>query len=1426
MGVYAVKGVLLEGESTVKCSIPTAGDPEGAAARCLEFLLAGRTEKKILFGLCGHNAKIIAGLFGVNPLLEIEALQAGLAFLNIKAQAVISLGHENMYYLEVDPEGKVTYFNRNGQCAAGSGAFWHQQAARMGYSDWEMAEVAVTAGSAVKISGRCAVFAKSDMTHAINEGASQSAAANGMARALVDLLITGVSQNRIKGPGILLAMGGVANNKAVIKHLGEYCRHHSVDLVVPEGHEYINALGAAQKGTEIPLATLSQGKLSAGAYIPAHPLPPLNPDKVIYIKGDELQSTFDLSAVYLGVDCGSVSTKCALLDRQGHFIGGVYLPTSGRPALQVLELMKKVEQQYGCLVNGVRILACTTGSGRFLAQKILGAEYAVDEITCQAEGVKSLFCNEDLSIIEIGGEDSKFVQIKDGVLSDYSMNPVCAAGTGTFLENLADLLHVEIKEEFSQKAFKAEYAIDLGDTCTLLSQSTLVAAASRGLPLESQLASLAYSSARNYLNKTVENRPLEGKLIFTGATAKNHALASAFAADCGKDVYVPPHPELTGAIGAALVARSFHLDGEAYENSFSGLNRLNEYTLDKRDCLAVCEHEHNCVLDVIKFADGSKFIYGDRCGRYSGIEKKKTAGEMSDCLSFWEEKFWESAGQQNHSGKKVGIASGGLFYELYPFWAAFFRSLGVQLVLSGNSSEAILDQGKADLGAEMCLPLEVLVGHYRELAKKDLDYIFIPEVVNLEPLPWALRWPRSSSCPLLQLIRGVIIHSIDLPQEKVLYAQLNYRDGRERIFEQLLPVAKLLLDTNFSQKVFQEAVDSGYRAMETFQREIENEGRRIFEGLAADNQQVLALILGRSYTLYDSFVSKGLLYYAGERGLTALPQDYLLEYMRGWYEGRVNSALLDGRRDDFTRYMEQKIEQMDNIYPAQSQSILSAALIAQYLNENVKKSGLPHMNLVFQDPFKCGPNAMLRHYMGNMGGYLRLTLDEHTAAAGMITRLEAFKNTCRSRKIVSAAAFHSNKTNLVSDSGWDKILIPDATRLTPVWAALFESYGVEAFPLPRGSDRNMALARRYLNGEECLPFIQNMQDFLEYAEQNFDKTGKNGAVFFQGYACGPCRYGLYAHTQSLILNRAGYGAGKICAIKMGDIVKRFGLEFVVSAFDSTVVIDLLYKMLHATRPYEQDKGLAEKLFEAYCSEASRIMRSHRFKWPSLITGNHLEPFENLIANAAKQFTAILRNGRRRPRILLGGEFYVRLDDRGNLGAIEQIEAAGGEVCLAPASELFLYTAYIGYLEAARQFALDKSLSHFASRLGKDFILRLALRDEHRLIKSASELLLGLEEPTPREIMELSRPYVSDHYGGEPPMTIGRTAAFAGRERVAAAIFVAPFNCLPASVVEAQQKALSAKLGFPIATIYYDGRDNASREELINSLVFQAGQNIG
>lgn len=1423
VGVFAAKGVLVDHDRTSVVTFPIAGRPVEAAGKCIDHLLENYGNREIKIGVTGQNAALVAESVGIKPLLEIEALQAGLMHYRIKAKYVLSLGHENMHYLEMDGEGQIEYFSRNGQCAAGSGSFWYQQATRMGYNDRELAVVALEAESAVPISGRCAVFAKSDMTHAINEGATQSAVSAGMAKALVENVITGVARNRIKGDGLLAAVGGVANNGAVLKYLKEHCSQVGVDVMVPANHEYINAIGAAVKGITVRISVITEKKLRTPPYKPENPLPPLDPDTVNYILPEQKKTAYDLSKIYLGVDCGSVSTKCVLLDGNGIQIGGIYLPTTGRPALQVLELMKKVDEAYGELIGDVPIVACTTGSGRFLSQKILNAEYAVDEITCQAEGVKSLFPDDKtLSIIEIGGEDSKYIKLEKGMLFDYNMNPVCAAGTGTFLENLAELLEIDIKGEFSEKAFAAEYAVDLGDICTIISQSILASASARGLPLNEQLVSLAYSSAQNYLSRTVDKRPLDGRLIFAGATAKNHALAAALSAVTRQKIYVPPEPELTGALGSALMALKFHQMKIKGDYSFRSLKKIMHFEVSKRPCRAECKYDHNCMLNIISFTDGNKFIYGDRCGRYSGLEKADKGNELPDYAAERLALMEKVAPEPPEKGPRIGIARGGLYFDYYPYWAAFFKTLGARVIRSGETKAETLQKGKISLDSEMCYPMKVLIGHYRELSEKDLDYIFIPEIIDMEAMPWAPQWPRSFVCPLLQTVRGTVANSVAIDKEKILYAKLNYRSGIGRLRYQLKAIARKVMGKRFNENIFEQALENAENASENLRKEIVRVAEDSLKRLRENPDQPAVVFLSRGYTLYDEFVSKKAVRYARQTGMIALPHEYLVVYLQAWFNGEIKSVYLDPHREEFITYLDKEVKRMENIYPTQLQKILSAVIMVNFMNVKKSETGLPGLNLVLLDPFKCGPNAMLRHYLGEMTSYLRLTLDEHTAAAGLITRLEAFKNTVLTKKEFHKNTLLSSQTCSLIDRNWHKILIPEPTRHSGVFAAMFRQAGLKAEVLPRCAEGDLAMARQYINGEECLPFIQNLQDILQYLK-NKGESNLNGEVFFQGWASGPCRYGLYAPTQSLVINKAGCREGRICAIKFADVNKRFGFGFVIGLYNALMVSDLLYKILHRVRPYEIQKGETDALFERFSDKLEKLLEGLDFKLSGILSSGYRKPLETFLKEAAGEFGKIEMKKEMRPRILLGGEFYVRLDDRCNQSVIAKIEKAGGEVCLAPATELFTYTLYIDALEALEDYKNFRRISSYFKYFLYMQILKIAQRDEMVLEKAAGPLIGGLEEPAPQQIMALASKYVSKHYGGEPPMTIGRAANFAERERVSGAIFVAPFTCMPGSVVEAQQRIMQEDLGIPIVTVYYDGKESANRDELVEGVIFQARQ---
>ncbi|MDP2871030.1 MAG: acyl-CoA dehydratase activase-related protein, partial [Bacillota bacterium] len=769
-------------------------------------------------------------------------------------------------------------------------------------------------------------------------------------------------------------------------------------------------------------------------------------------------------------------------------------------------------------------------------------------------------------------------------------------------------------------------------------------------------------------------------------------------------------------------------------------------------------------------------------------------------------------------GTRVGLARGGLFFDLYPFWAGFFGSLGAEVVVSDSNSRDALHQGKSQLAAELCYPAEVLVGHHKELLDRDLDFVFLPEVIDLEPLPWAARWPRPQSCPLLQSIRGAVVGSLRPDPERLVCAEVSFWRGRRAVQDQLRAVAKRLLGSGFSEARLHGAVKAAYRALAEYERKMETEGQAVIEGLPGDLTPgaIAAVFIGRSYTLYDEDVSKRAMAHALRRGILAIPQDFLIAYVRGWYEGRIRSTVL-GRREDFDREIGRLLEQMDHVYPAQMQKMLSAAFIANYLNERAAETGLPRLHLILQDPFKCGPNAMLRHYLDQVSGYLRLTMDEHTAPAGMITRLEAYRSTCRGRERFEAPTLLSARTRGLAALGDREILVADASPHAAVFVALFRSHGLRASLLPRNLDRDHALARDYVNGDECLPMIQNVQDFLAYLHG--DGSARNGdAAFFQAWSCGPCRYGLYAPTQSLVLNRAGFGGERICSVRIEDLIKQLGLGFVAAMFDGVLATDLLQKMLLTTRPYENQPGAAEGAFAESLAELFDLLSRTRIGVADFLRGAHLGPFEDLLRTAAARFARVDRTESRRPKIIVAGEFYVRLDDRCCQDVVRRIEAAGGEALLSPAAEFLHYTAFIsgeeGRVEAAqtwRPAALLRSLM-FAG------LSSLGERDEGRLTAAAGAVL---HEPSPRELRRLSRADVPGLYAGELPMTIGRIRALAGRGEAQGVVAVAPFNCMRGLITECHLSTLREELGLPMISLYYDGNDNPGRDEFIRSLVFQA-----
>jgi predicted CoA-substrate-specific enzyme activase len=253
--------------------------------------------------------------------------------------------------------------------------------------------------------------------------------------------------------------------------------------------------------------------------------------------------------IYLGIDAGSVTTKCVLLDADNAVLVSRYLLTAGNPASAVCRALKDIEKLRPATAEIMG--AAITGSARYLAGTIVGADIVKNEITCQAAAAVD-FLPEVRTVIEIGGQDSKLIIVRDGMVADFGMNTVCAAGTGSFLDHQAARLNMSI-EEFSRQALRGGDSVTIAGRCTVFAESDMVHKQQTGAPVEDIIYGLCRALVRNYLNDVASGKDIQPPVVFQGGVAFNHGIIRALGEELGVEIIVPTYHELTGAIGAALL---------------------------------------------------------------------------------------------------------------------------------------------------------------------------------------------------------------------------------------------------------------------------------------------------------------------------------------------------------------------------------------------------------------------------------------------------------------------------------------------------------------------------------------------------------------------------------------------------------------------------------------------------------------------------------------------------------------------------------------------------------------------------------------------------------------------------------------------------------------------------------------------------------
>ncbi|UCF96113.1 MAG: hypothetical protein JSV89_13115 [Spirochaetaceae bacterium] len=1396
IGSISVNTVLIDDERNVVENHYTLchGRPFHALHEVLKDLLKRHpVEAFERIAITGTGGKLGSELIGGYFVNEIVAQSSSVAVFHPEAKTVIEMGGEDSKLIIMNAEtgnevSQLADFGMNTVCAAGTGSFLDQQAKRIGVSiENEFGELALKSENPPHIAGRCSVFAKSDMIHLQQIATPVHDIVAGLCFAVARNVRSNLARGRdLETPVVF--QGGVAANAGVARAFREVLKLRDGELIIPKFYASMGAIGAVFHVLDSPPeADLSfHGLIALEKYIedPTVNLPhwqQLEPSTAKGLKevvfNPQPGKQID---VYLGVDVGSLSTNVVLIDDQTNVVARRYLPTASKPLEAIRRGLSEIYEEVGKAV--VVRAAGTTGSGRYLTGHFIGADTIKNEITAQATA--AIFYHPEVdTVFEIGGQDSKYISIDNGVVVDFEMNKVCAAGTGSFLEEQAEKLGIKIVDEFGQLALGAKRPSRLGDRCTVFMESDLNSHQQKGANKEDLIGGLAYSIVQNYIQKVVGAKRIGDHILFQGGVTNNPAVVAAFEAVTGKKITVPPHFDVTGAIGAAMLAKD-EVRKNGNKTNYKGfeVSRI-PYTMSRFTCQS-CEN-HCDVHKVVIEGEKRALFYGDRCDKYQpqGVkdEKERRRREIPNLFELREQLLLgdfkdEPIDQEVETKTTIGIPRGlMIYYQRFPYWRTFFEQLGFRVVLSRPSDRPLVTQSLSMLVAETCFPVEVMHGHIHDLLEKDPDYIFMPFVVDN---PADDQNPTINyNCPWIQsypfMIRGAM--KGEKAAEKFLVPTLHFRYSRKKLVRDLAEFMHktFAIDT----KAVDRAMKAAEKAQATFERALLEEGRKILSDLPKNRTSVV--VLGRPYNTGDPELNLSLIEKLIDLDVLPIPLDFL----------------------PLKETIEEIYNDYDMMYWPNGQKILAGARMV---------AGEELLHAVYITNFRCGPDSFLSHYVREeMRGkpYLQLEVDEHSADAGMITRCEAFLDSLKGEAKAEALSKEFAPVSLyrASPSKGRTIYFPYMCDSAYVLAAASRACGLDAEVLPMQNEVDLEWGRKYTSSRECFPMICTTGSFLKKLHEPGIDPSK--ISFFMPAHGGPCRFGQYHKFQRIIMENLGFKDVEIVSPtnknSYADYSQGQGVKFRLIVWRGLVAAEILGKLRQERKPYEAVPGQVEEVYKKYLDRLVRSVESGA------------KDTLDVLKEAGEAFRKIeMLNIPRKPVIAIVGEIFMR-DNAFCSGFLRQrLENLGAETMMAPVRE-WIELSTVRYREESTW--RGEILNVVKARIQGYFQNQISMKYEHTLADAIdSDRVLPVEE-----VLELGAPYIHRDYVGDPPLALG-TAVGLARTGISGVAAILPFTCLPGTIVASLSSAFRRDHDdMPWVDIAYDGQEDTGIETRLQAFVHQA-----
>ena len=1333
--------------------------------------------------------------------------------------ALLIVGGEKFHLIRFAPDGTYQECRGSSPCAAGTGSFLDQQARRLGLDGGAAISRTALAASGVtpKIASRCSVFAKTDLIHAQQQGYSLEAICNGLCQGLAANVVDTLFGGQTSPNGLIVFAGGVSRNEAVKRHLEELIER---PLVVDAHSHVYGALGAAlilagelERGTlessrpgsieellraanthkqymhpPLELLTSRYPDFSEGEHDLYQPrevrgAPPVELDLCRPLKqGDRLRAI-------LGIDVGSTSTKAVLLDetcarKEDRVIAGFYTRTAGQPLIATQGLFEAIDSFVHARGLKLEITgAATTGSGRKLIGAIVGADEIIDEITAHARAAYELDPEVD-TIIEIGGQDAKFTTLDAGRVTLSIMNNVCAAGTGSFIEEQAIRLGCELTHCASRT--RGRRSPLTSDCCTVFMERDINHYLASGYEVDEVLAASLHAICENYLRKVAREAAIGRKICFQGATAKNRSLVAAFEQRLKRPIFVSRHCHLTGALGAALLLSE-------QRTGATGFRGIGLY----RDTIPV--HDETCTLCKnhckLKLADvrGARVAYGMLCGRDYEVDRYVSANKSGFDLLKALRKHYAHGPCKPRFEVTIGLLASLALHEDLPMWMHFFSSLGVRAVTSEGDKD-VVSTGKRLAGAEFCAPMAAFHGHVAKLATM-ADFIFAPFYLEDDDRP---NRERRNFCYYTQFAGSL---AATIPDESIRSKLLTpvLKNGENeltrvaRIYDTLKPV--------LGEGLRRGEVDRAYREAVRFARERKESLPELMkQARAAAPDDLAVVLLGRPYTVLSASMNKNIPELFASMGVRCFAQS-MVEVSQ---EDKAAIAPL--------------LSTIHWAYPAQT---LAAA-------ETVART--PGLYPVIITSFKCAPDSCslesMRRLLDRRGKpYLILQLDEHDSQVGYETRIEAALRSFRNHASLSPSRSGSLSLERSERAGVREGTAPanpeyapsmdGRTVLIPCWdryactmmAANFRREGVDA----RVLEETPLLITQALqrNSGQCIPLNVIVEDFIDYVTRHRIDPAR-AAIWIHSSQMG-CNIGAFPLVMQGLLETNGNGFEK-SRVYVGQMTgKDISLRTIANQYRVFLCAGYLRRMGCRVRPYEVQAGETDRVLEESLALLTEAFEQGR---------NILAAVRDVVS----RFTAIETRPGKKPKVALFGDLYLRDNDVFNQSLIARIEAEGGEVITTPYSDYakLIADAYLRkwVREGKYKQAAEGQLSLAAARL----LEKKLLREFERVIGPQPEV-------KKTNISTVLAPYrvTTQHTGESFDNLLKIHHLIQTHPDVALFVQLSPAFCCPSLVTEAMTREIRKNTGVPVVTITYDGTRASKNDVIAPYLHFlreRAGVNVG